>query len=113
MGNRLALNGGGPLGIQSIREIVIAARNLETDRAAWKQLLEKKTSSGNHLSGSGPSIRLIGGSRDFISEMVFNVKSLDRAGKFLDKQQLLGTSSSEKLTLDPSKIQGLKIGLME
>jgi hypothetical protein len=110
LGNRLALNGGGPLGIQSIREIVIATRNVEADQAEWEKLLEKKTPLGNT---AGPSIRLIHGPTDRIAEMIFEVKSLDRAGKFLDGRGLMGTSSAGQISLDPSKIQGLKISLME
>ncbi len=113
LGNRLALNNGGPLGIQSICEIVITAKNLEADKAAWEQLLEKKTASGTQLAGTGPSIRLIPGSRDCISEITFAVKSLDRAKQFLDKQRLLGTVATEEIILDASKVQGLKIRLME
>jgi hypothetical protein len=113
IGNRLALNKGGPLGVQSIREIVIATKNLEKDEAAWEQLLEKKTSSGNPSVETGLSIRLVPGSEDCISEMVFAVKSLERAKEFLDKRGLLGTESHKEISLDPSKIQGLKIHLME
>jgi len=113
LGNRLALNNGGPLGIQSIREIVVSTKNLETDKAAWEQLLEKKNLSGNRIVGTGPSIHLISDSRDCISEMIFAVKSLDRAKEFLDKHRLLGTSSSKEISLNSSKLQGLKIRLME
>jgi len=109
LGNRLTLNDGGPLGIQSISEVVIAAVNLEADKAAWEQLLEKKTASGTQIAGTGPSIRLIAGSSDCISEIVFAVKSIDRAQAFLEKHQLLGTSASGGITLDASKVQGLKI----
>jgi hypothetical protein len=113
LGNRLALNNGGPLGIQSIREIVIATKNLEKDKAAWEQLLEKKISSENRPVETGPSIRFISGSQDCISEMIFAVKSLAHAKEFLDKHGLLGTESNKEISLDPSKIQGLKIRLME
>jgi hypothetical protein len=113
LGNRLALDDGGPLGILSIREIVIAAENLEADKAAWKQLLEKKTASGTQLAGTGPSIRLTAGSRDCISEIAFAVTSLDRAQAFLEKHRLLGSRDPREIILDASKVQGLKIRLTE
>jgi hypothetical protein len=113
LGNRLALNNGGPLGIQSIGEIVIAAKNAKADRAAWKQLLEKKTTSGTELLEPGPSIHLNPGSEDGISEIAFTVKSLARAKEFLDKHRLLKTANPRSIALDPSKVQGLKIRLME
>jgi hypothetical protein len=112
-GNRFALNNGGPLGILSVREIIISAKNLETDTAAWDQLLEKKTLTESQNNETGPAIRLIAGSIDQISEIVFTIKSLDRAKAFLEENRLLGTSSSRGISIKPSKVQGLKIRLME
>jgi len=111
LGNRLALKGGGSLGLQSVAEIVIESTNLARDSAEWDLLLGKKTPSGILHAESGPSIRLVQGSADRIRELVFNVKSLQRAKRFLEKNQLLGPESSEPeaILLNPSKIQGLRI----
>jgi len=113
LGNRLALNNGGPLGVLSIRQIIISAKNLETDTAAWDELLEKKVLTERHGYEIGPVIRLTAGSIDQISEIVFKIKSLDRAKAFLKEHKLLGTSSSKEISIKPSKVQGLKIRLME
>jgi hypothetical protein len=115
LGNKLALNNGGSIGFQSVREIVIESTDIERDTAAWEMLLGKPTASGNRRMGSGPAIRLIAGASDCVHELIFNIKSLDRAKEFLEKNQLLGPCSSEPegFFLNPSKIQGLKILLAE
>jgi hypothetical protein len=113
LGNRLALNGGGPLGVLSIREILIATRNLETDRAAWDQLLEKKVLTESRDFETGPLVRLSPGSIDGISEILITVHSLDRARRFLEAEGLLGAATAKKIYLNPSKVQDLKIGLIE
>ncbi|HQH26375.1 MAG TPA: hypothetical protein PLP17_03180, partial [Oligoflexia bacterium] len=51
LGNRLTLNKGGPLGIQSVYEIVLAAPNVEREKAAWKQLLGEPTPAGHWKIG--------------------------------------------------------------
>jgi hypothetical protein len=113
MGNRLALNKGGPLGFKSIREIVIAATDLKSDTAEWRKMLGKQTTSGNWRTVSGPAIRLVRSSQDCIQEIVFEVESLNNAKTFLQKNGLLGAVSSKEVFLNPLKIQGLKIRLTE
>lgn len=113
LGNRLTLNHGGPLGIRSVREIAITLKNPKTDYAAWNQLLGARNPSGLWRLGSGPSIRLIPGTKNHVDEIIFSVSSLDRAKEFLKKNNLLGISSSKELSLDPFKVQGLKIRLLE
>jgi hypothetical protein len=113
LGNRLALNNGGPLGFQSILEIIISTTHLEKDKAAWGQLLGNQISPDFWRAASGPAIRLVQGSSDRISEIVFKVKSLERARAFLDLNQLLGSVSPKEISLNASKIQGLKIRIVE
>lgn len=113
LGNRLTLNNGGPLGIQSVREIVIAAANLEKDKIAWRKLLGAPTPAGNWSVGAGPAIRLSQGTEDRIQRIIIQVRSLPQAKAFLENKQLLGTSSAREISLTPSKIQGLSISLIE
>lgn len=113
LGNRLLLNGGGPLGVQSVSEIVIAAANLEKDQRIWKQLLGTPSSSGSWRAGDGPAIRVVRGSEDRIQTIIFKVESLERAKSFLGGKQLLGSVSSKEISLNPSKLQGLMIRLSE
>ena len=113
LGNRLTLNNGGPLGLQSVREIVVATSRYEEDAAAWSKLLGKQTASGNWQPVGGPAIRLARDSGDGIRELVFKVASLDRAQVFLKKARLSGTVSAKRIFLDPAKIQGLRIQLVD
>jgi hypothetical protein len=113
MGNRLMLNHGGPLEIQSIREIIIGSAALKNDLAAWTLALGKLTASGNISPISGPTIRIEKDSRDQIREIVFKVESITRAKAFLSKNKLLGHISNQKIYLAPSKLQGLQLSLTD
>lgn len=113
LGNRLALNHGGPLGIQSVREVVLSAKDYRQERAAWQRLLASQTASGNWNPGAGPSIRLVPGSRDRIQKIVLQVRSLSQAKAFLKKRNLLGPASAGEAFINPSGIQGLSISLVE
>jgi hypothetical protein len=113
MGNRLTLNRGGPLGIRSMHEIVLSASNFEESRAAWQRLLGRQTDPGYWKLGSGPAIRLIPGSKDKIQRIVVQVRSLAQAKSFLKENNLLGTLSTEEISIKPSRIQGLIIALAE
>jgi hypothetical protein len=113
LGNRLLLNGGGPLGIQAVSQIVIATRNLEKDRSVWRKLLGAPGPSGTWHVGAGPVIRLIQGVEDRIQGIVFKVESLEQAQKHLKEKRILGSVSSKELLLNHLKVQGLTIRLQE
>jgi hypothetical protein len=109
LGNRLILNNGGPLGIQSLGEILIASANFERDNAAWRRLLGEPKATGSWQVGSGPIIRLTRGPEDRIREIAFTVKSMDAAKSFLKKKQLLGIATGNEVFLHATKMQTLKI----
>jgi len=111
LGNRLTLNKGGPLGIQSVYEIVLAAPNVEREKAAWKQLLGEPTPAGHWKIGAGPALRLVPGPEDKIQEIAFTVKSLESAREFLKKNRWLGAVTANDALLNPAKIQSLRIRL--
>jgi hypothetical protein len=113
LGNRLILNNGGPLGIQSVREIVIASTDFEKEKAAWKLLLGGSNASGSWSLGDGPAIRLAQGTDNRIQKIIFQVKSLNQAKAFLKKKQLLGAVSANEVSLNPSQVQRLNISLAE
>jgi hypothetical protein len=113
LGNRLTLNNGGPLGIQSVREVVISAANFAQEAAAWQKLLGPQTASGHWSLGTGPSIRVIPGPQDRVQKIVLQVRSLAQARTFLKNKQLLGSASTKEISIDPAKIQGLTIALVE
>jgi hypothetical protein len=113
LGNRLTLNNGGPLGIQSVREVVLSAARFGQERAAWNRLLGPQTSSGNWSLGTGPAIRVVSGSQDSIQKLIIQVRSLAQARAFLRKINLLGPASANVASINPSGIQGLSISLVE
>jgi len=113
LGNRLTLNNGGPLGIQSVREVVLSATNVVQQRAAWQRLLGPQSPSGTWNPGNGPAIRVVPGSQDRVQKLVIQVRSLNQAAAFLKKRNLLGPISTSQVSINPSGIQGLGINLVE
>ena len=113
LGNRLTLNKGGPLGIQSVREVILSSKNFRQEVAEWQKLLGAQTASGQWNLGTGPAIRLAPGSRDGIEKIVIQVRSLAQAKSFLKNNDLLGSTSIGETAIKPSGIQGLNISLVE
>ena len=116
LGNRLTLNNGGPLGIQSVHEVVIAAANFAQEAAAWQKLLgpqTAQTASGHWSLGTGPSIRVIPGPQDRIQKIVLQVKSLAQARTSLKNKNQLSSVSTKEISIHPSAIQDLTITLVE
>jgi hypothetical protein len=112
-GNRLLLDGGGPLGIVSTRAIVLESANFEKDEAEWIRLLGKPDEYGYLHAVLGPAFRIVPGSVSGIQRIVLRVKSLARAEAFLAGRKMLGEKEKEELFLKPSTVQGLRISLEE
>ncbi len=112
---QLALNGGGPLGFQCVKEVVVGTTDVVQARREWQKLLVPKAQSSQNVwpVGDGPAIRLASDSQDRLREIVFEVRSLDKARSFLRQNKLLGSSSRTALWIDHRKIQGLRIRLTE
>ena len=91
----------------------MSAANFEQEAAAWQKLLGPQTASGHWSLGTGPSIRVIPGPQDRIRKIVLQVKSLAQARTFLKNEQLLGSASAKEISINPSKIQGLDVSLVE
>ncbi len=113
MGNRLTLNHGGPLGLQSVDEIIIGSTALKKDQESWTLTVGKPTPTGGIRPINGPTLRIVQDDKDQIRELVFKVESLERAKAFLTKSQLLGSISGRRIFLAPSKVQGLRISLTD
>ena len=113
LSNRITLNKGGPLGFRSVREIVLAASDFAAAAEAWGKLLGRERSPGYWRTVSGPAIRLVKDSKDYLKEIVFEVKSLNEARVFIEKNDFRGTVAPNSVTLYPAKIQGLTIRLVE
>jgi hypothetical protein len=112
---QLRARDGGPLAVHSIREIVCGARDVKRTQTHWQQLLRpaEASSPGVWPVGAGPAIGLIEADRDGIQALVVNVKSLERARRFLKARDLLGTDQPDALTVAGSQLQGLNITLVE
>jgi hypothetical protein len=105
---------GGPLGVESVREILFGTTDLEKARKLWQRLLESMpTVRGVWRVGKGPAIHLVEARENAIQGIIVNVKSLSRARTFLQQKRLLGRSSPHEVAIDPSKVKGLSIKLVE
>ena len=112
-GNRLLLNGGGPLGIESMYAIVLESANFNNYEAEWIRLLGKPEPDGYLHAVLGPAFRIVPGSKSGIQRIVLKVKSLALAEAFLREQKLLGNKENGEVFLKPSAVQGLHISLVE
>ncbi len=102
LGGELVLRRGGPLGVQSVREIVIASAEPAADRAAWQRLLVRP---------AGPAVRLVPGSETRILRIIIQVESLAAARDFLAHAHMLGRVTADSAAFASSKVQGLDIRL--
>lgn len=112
---QLAESGGGPLGVEAVKEVVIGVTNMRVARGLWQKLLDPTPVSGASTwqVSNGPAIRLVPAKEATAQGLVITVQSLPRAKTFLRDRGLLGTHSEKGATIDPSKIQGLNIRIVE
>jgi len=112
---RLAESGGGPLGVEAVKEVIVGVSDLETARGLWQKLLDPTplSSFSTWQVGDGPAIRLVQAKENAPHGLVIVVASLPRAKAFLREKGLLGADSEDAATMDPSKIYGLNIRVVE
>jgi catechol 2,3-dioxygenase-like lactoylglutathione lyase family enzyme len=108
---QLAERGGGPLGVEAVKEVVVGVRDLQAARGLWQKLLDPAPLSrpSTWQVGDGPAIRLLQAEENAPHGLVIIVASLPRAKAFLRAKGLLGADSEEEATIEPSKIYGLDI----
>lgn len=108
---QLAESGGGPLGVEAVKEVIVGVSDLETAKGLWQRLLDPTPLSGFNTwqVGDGPAIRLLQAKENAPHGLVITVASLPRAKAFLREKGLLGAASEEQATIEPSKIYGLDI----
>jgi hypothetical protein len=111
----LAQNDGGPLGIDGVVELTVGTTNRAVSDELWGELLSSQAPSadGSWTVGHGPSIRLVSAAEAAIQGLVIRVRSLGRAEAFLREQGLLGSVSQDLVMIDPNKVEGLRISLVE
>ncbi len=112
---QLAESRGGPLGVEAVKEVIVGVTDLEAARSLWQRLLDPTPMSGSSWwqVGDGPAIRLVQAKDNTTQALVISVTSLQRAKDFLREKGLLGADSEEAATIDPSKIYGLNIRVVE
>jgi catechol 2,3-dioxygenase-like lactoylglutathione lyase family enzyme len=112
---QLAESGGGPLGVEAVKEVVIGVTDMKVARGLWQKLLDPTPVSGPSMwqVSDGPAIRLVHAKENQAQGLVITVASLARAKTFLRTRGLLGTHSDREATIDPSKIHGLNISVEE
>ena len=111
---QLAENGGGPLGIEAVKEVIIGVRDVEAARRLWQTLLDptRPSAPGRWQVGDGPAIRLVPARENTTQRLVITVASLPRATAFLREKGLLGTHSDDEAAIDPARIHGLDVRLV-
>lgn len=112
---QLVERSGGPLGVLEVKEVIIGATDLPMARRLWQRLLDpaRSATSNTWQVGNGPAIHLVSAAENRIQTMVIRVASLDRAKAFLRDKQLLGAESDGQAAIDPSKVGGLDIRLVD
>jgi hypothetical protein len=106
---------GGPLSVHSLKEIVYGTPDVTRMQEQWQRLLSpvQPSSRGVWAVGGGPAIRVTQADEDGIQEVVLKVTSLQQARRFLQEHGLLGTEQATWLTLAASRVQGLRVTLVE
>ena len=108
----LATRDGGPLGITSIREIVIGVRSMEDAMRAWGRLAEMPAEDSGYSFGPGPRIRLVRAKEEKIEGITLGVKSAEAAKRFLASRKMLARGRGP-VSIDPAAIGGLKVALVD
>jgi catechol 2,3-dioxygenase-like lactoylglutathione lyase family enzyme len=112
---QLAESGGGPIGVEDLKQVIVGVSDLEAARSLWQRLLDPTSISGSSTwqVGDGPAIRLVQAKDNTTQGLVIRVTSLPRAKAFLREKGLLGAGSDKEAAIDPSKIYGLNIRVVE
>ena len=112
---QLVKSGGGPLGVVDVKEVIIGAVDVERARRLWQRLLDPTPSATSNMwqIGTGPAVRLVSANENRLQALLIRVASLERARAFLRVKQLLGVDAAGQVTIDPSKIGGLDLRLVE
>ena len=113
--SELAQRGGGPLGVEAVKEIVIGVTDMKAALGLWQKLLDPAPLSGPSMwqVSDGPAIQLVDAQENRTQGLVLTVQSLPRATTFLRERGLLGTHSEKEAAIEPSRIQGLHIRVVE
>jgi hypothetical protein len=107
--------GGGALGVERVREVILGARDLPAERDRWQRLLDpaRPGPDGAWQLGDGPALRLVADYLDRIQALVCEVSSLAHARDFLDREGVLAHAPPGELRVTPDALQGIDLRLVE
>lgn len=110
----LRAQGGGALGLEAVREIIVGVKDYEKAQVNWEKLFAplQPLAPGLWKIADGPAVRLIQHSENAIQALVFKVSDLSRAETFLREKDMLGSTPDGQIRIDPTKIHGLDIRLV-
>lgn len=109
-----AQGGGGVLGLEAVKEIIVGVKDYEKAQANWRKLFApvEPLAPGLWEIADGPAVRLVQHSEDVIQALVFKVSDLARAETFLREKDMLGSTTDGQIRIDAAKIHGLDIRLV-
>ena len=109
----LAARDGGPLGLVTTAELVVAARDAAAEAERWQRLFDplQPSEPGCWRPGDGPALRVVEGAENRIESMVWNVRSLADAADWLRREGMLGSADDGTVTIAPEALQGVNIRL--
>lgn len=107
-------SGGGPLKITALEEVIVGITDFTAAMKLWENLLRPSRPSIPALwpVGDGPSIR-VRTRENKLQGLILSVVSLKQAKAILRERGLLGPVTTNRITIDPFKIQGLNIQLVQ
>jgi hypothetical protein len=105
----------GKIGIESVSEIMLTSKDPSAFQETWNKAMApaKMNSDGVMQVDGGPSIRISRGDSDYFASLLFEVASLSEARTFLQQNGLLGESTNNQISINPAKVQGLDIRIVQ
>jgi hypothetical protein len=110
---RLRAAGGGPLGVESVKEVVAGVRDFDAARELWRRLYAPavEKAEGSWEIEDGPALRLVRADRDSIQRLVLKVSEPLRAETFLRESGMLGAVNENEIHIAPESLEGLDVRL--
>ena len=110
----LRSRGGGPLGIERVREVRLNVEQPAAVEGLWTKLLGVASSRGEAiwLIGDGPAVRLVDAAEGASEGLVVEVASLPRALEAARRLGLVASVTPDEVRLDPLPLLGLSLVLV-
>jgi hypothetical protein len=106
--------GGGPLGIERVREVRLSVDQLSTHVEQWEKLLGPPEPGAELVwpVGDGPAISLIDSAEFTVEELIVEVASFANALAAAQRLNLVSSVTADTLRLDPARLGGLVLVLV-